>query len=106
MDGNHLRNLLEQVQSGNMDLDSAMQRLKKLPFDDLGYAKIDYHRCVRQGVPEVIYCEGKTLSQIQGIVKRIAEHHSNILASRASRAVHEAIREVVEDCRYHEMARM
>jgi pyridinium-3,5-biscarboxylic acid mononucleotide synthase len=106
MDGNHLRNLLEQVQSGNIDLDSAMQHLKKLPFDDLGYAKIDYHRCVRQGVPEVIYCEGKTLPQIQGIVKRIAEHHSNILASRASTQVYAAIREVVEDCRYHEMARM
>jgi pyridinium-3,5-biscarboxylic acid mononucleotide synthase len=106
MDGNHLRNLLEQVQSGNIDLDSAMQRLKKLPFDDLGYAKIDYHRCVRQGVPEVIYCEGKTLSQIQGIVKRIAEHHSNILASRASSQVYDGIRDVVEDCRYHEMARM
>jgi NCAIR mutase (PurE)-related protein len=106
MDGNHLRNLLEQVQSGSMDLDSAMQRLKKLPFDDLGYAKIDNHRCMRQGVPEVIYCEGKTIPQIQGIVKRIAEHHSNILASRASSQVYDGIREVVEDCVYHEMARM
>lgn len=106
MDGNHLRNLLEQVQHGTMDLETAMQHLKKLPFDDLGYAKIDYHRCVRQGVPEVIYCEGKTVPQIQGIVKRLAEHHSNILASRASSQVYAGIREVVEDCRYHEMARM
>jgi len=106
MDGNHLMNLLEQVQSGAMDIDAAMQRLKKLPFDDLGYAKIDYHRCVRQGVPEVIYCQGKTIPQIQGIVQRIARHHSNILASRADRAVYEAIREVVEECKYHEMARM
>lgn len=106
MDEKHLMNLLEQVQSGGLDLDSAMQRLRKLPFDDLGYAKIDYHRCVRQGVPEVVYCQGKTIPQIQGIVKRIASHHSNILASRASREVYEAIREAVDDCRYHDMARM
>lgn len=106
MDDKHLMNLLEQVQSGNLDLDSAMQRLRKLPFDDLGYAKIDYHRCVRQGVPEVVYCQGKTIPQIQGIVKRISRHHSNILASRASREVYESIREVVEECRYHDMARM
>ena len=55
-----------------MDLDEALHKLKKLPFDDLGYAKIDFHRCIRQGVPEVIYCEGKTLIQIEGIVRRIA----------------------------------
>lgn len=106
MDGNHLKNLLEQVQSGALDLDTAMQHLKKLPFDDLGYAKVDLHRCVRQGVPEVIYCEGKTVSQIQGIVKHLAAHHSNILASRASTQVYEGIREVVQDCTYHDMARM
>ena len=106
MDSNHLRNLLEQVQGGTIDLDSAMQHLRKLPFDDLGYAKIDYHRCVRQGVPEVIFCQGKTIPQVQGIVKRISGHHSNLLASRASREVFEGIRDVVEDCRYHEIARM
>jgi hypothetical protein len=106
MDGNHLRALLEQVQSGTIDLDSAVQRLRKLPFDDLGYAKIDYHRCIRQGVPEVIFCQGKTIPQIQGIVKHIALHHSNILASRASREVFDGIREVSEDSVYHEIARM
>ncbi|MGB6067201.1 MAG: nickel pincer cofactor biosynthesis protein LarB [Desulfomonilaceae bacterium] len=106
MDGKHIRNLLEAVQNGSMEVDFAMDRLRKLPFDDLGYAKIDYHRCVRQGVPEVIFCQGKTIEQIQGIVKQIARHHSNILASRASREVYEAIREVVQDSRYHEMARM
>jgi len=66
-----------------MDLDAAMHELRKLPFEDLGYAKIDNHRCIRTGIPEVIYCEGKTIPQIQGIVKRIARHHNNILATRA-----------------------
>lgn len=106
MDGKQVRCLLEQVRSGEIAIDAALDRLKRLPFDDLGYAKIDQHRCVRQGVPEVIYCEGKTIPQIQGIAKRIAVEHSNILASRANPDVYEGIREVVKDCEYHEMARM
>ena len=106
MDGLYLKNLLELVQTGRLDVDAALLRLKKLPFDDLGYAKIDYHRCIRQGVPEVIYCQGKTIAQIKGIVQRIAQHHCNILASRATPEVFEGIREVSDDCIYHEMARM
>ena len=84
MDSKFLMDLLTQVQGGQMDLESAMHQLKHLPFEDLGYARIDNHRCARTGVPEVIYCEGKSIPQIQGIVKRIAKHHSNILATRAS----------------------
>ena len=106
MDNDALRNLLELVQQGSLDLEGAMARLKKLPFENLGYARIDNHRCLRNGVPEVIFCQGKTLPQIQGIVKRLAQHHPNILATRASAEVYEAIREVVEDCMYHEMARI
>lgn len=83
-----------------------MQQLKKLPFEDLGYARIDNHRCLRTGVSEVIYCQGKTLEQIKGIVQRISQNHANILATRAGREVYEAIREVVEECEYHEMARI
>ena len=106
MDGAYLRDLLEQVRTGRLSIDAAMEGLRKLPFDDLGYAKIDYHRCIRQGVPEVIYCQGKTLSQIQGIAARLAGNHSNILATRADAEVFRAIEQVVPDCRYHESARM
>ncbi|MGC8660280.1 MAG: nickel pincer cofactor biosynthesis protein LarB [Desulfomonilaceae bacterium] len=106
MDGIYLKSLLEKVQKGNLDLDSAMNELRKLPFDDLGYAKIDYHRCVRQGVPEVIFCQGKTVSQIQGIAARLALKFSNVLASRATPEVFQAVREVVSSCEYHELARM
>ncbi len=106
MDNDALRNLLELVQQGSLDLEGAMARLKKLPFENLGYARIDNHRSLRNGVPEVIFCQGKTLPQIQGIVEHLAQHHPNILATRASAEVHAAIREVVEDCTYHEMARI
>jgi NCAIR mutase (PurE)-related protein len=106
MDQKHLRALLEQVRSGTVDLDSAMHTLRKLPFEDLGYARIDNHRCLRTGVPEVIYCQGKTIAQIQGIVERISQNHANVLATRAGREVYEAIREVMGECEYHETARI
>jgi len=106
MESAYLRHLLEQVRGRRIDLDSAMQQLKNLPFDDLGFAKVDNHRCVRTGVPEVIYSEGKTLAHIQGIVKNMARRHDNILATRASREVFEGIRMVTDSCEYHDLARI
>ena len=106
MENEYLRDLLKQVASGQMNLDAAMHALRKLPFEDLGYARIDNHRCLRNGVPEVIYCAGKTLPQIQGIAERLAHHHVNILATRASKEVFAGVQEVVQDCEYHEAARI
>lgn len=106
MDDQHLMELLKMVQGGQMNLDAAVEQLRKLPFENLGYARIDNHRCMRTGVPEVIYCEGKTIEQTQGIVQRLARHHDNILATRANREVYEGVLEVTEDCEYHAMARI
>lgn len=106
MDNQHLMELLAQVQCGQIDLDAAMNRLKTLPFENLGYARIDNHRCLRTGVSEVIYCEGKTIEQTQGIVQRLSRHHHNILATRADREVYEGIRQVTDDCEYHPLARI
>ena len=106
MDRQQLKLLLKQVRDGQTDLDSALDRLKTLPFEDLGYAKIDHHRCVRNGVPEVIYCEGKTIPQIKGIVERISQHNVNILATRANQDVFDGIQKIVPDSEYHGMARI
>lgn len=106
MDNQHLVELLTRVQGGQMDIDAAMNQLKKLPFENLGYARIDHHRCVRTGVSEVIYCEGKTIEQTQGIVRRLARHHDNILATRASREMYKGIAEVTDACQYHQEARI
>lgn len=106
MDLKHLQTLLKQVQSGEMSCDAALGRLKKLPFENLGYARVDHHRCVRTGVPEVIYCEGKTIEQTQGIVRNMVRHHTNILATRATPDMAEGIRKVTSDCVYHEAARI
>lgn len=106
MDTEHLKKLLRQVQTGQMNLYDAMHKLKRLPFEDMGYAKIDNHRCMRTGVPEVIYCEGKSVPQIQGIVKSMSGHHHNILATRAAPEIFEAIQETKIKCEYHELARI
>ncbi|MDM8555903.1 nickel pincer cofactor biosynthesis protein LarB [Desulfococcaceae bacterium HSG7] len=106
MDNKHLKELLEQVKSGRIDTDAALHKLKKLPYENLGYARIDHHRCMRNGVPEVIYCEGKTIPQIQGIVEKLSQYNENILATRANPDVYAGIRDVIADCVYHEMARI
>lgn len=106
MDDTNLRSLLEQFRDGAIDVESALQMLRKLPFDDLGYAKIDFHRCIRQGVPEVVFCQGKSVLQIQGIVEKLSQHHNNVLATRADAEVFDGIREVAPECRYHEAARV
>ena len=106
MNDQTLKDLLNLVQSGQIDPDAALKRLKKLPFENLGYARIDNHRCIRNGVPEVIFCQGKTIPQIQGIVQRLAQYHTNILATRASLEVFQGIKAVTPDCRYYEEARI
>jgi NCAIR mutase (PurE)-related protein len=106
MDDGQLRELIAGIQNGRVDADAALQRLKKLPFEDLGYAKVDHHRSLRHGVPEVIYCAGKTVDQVKGIVERMIPNTRNILATRADREHYDGILSITEDCRYHEVARI
>lgn len=106
MNTESLKKLLENVKSGEVGIDSALAELKKLPFEDLGFAKVDHHRKIRNGYPEVIYCQGKTLEQIKAIVQRLMEHDNNIMATRAGREVFEAIGEITEDAVYYEQARI
>ena len=69
MDQDQLRALLEQVRAGEMDTDGALERLRHMPFEDLGYAKVDHHRALRHGMPEVIFAKGKTPDQVVGIAR-------------------------------------
>jgi hypothetical protein len=89
-----------------MTVREAMKVLKSLPFEDMEFAKIDHHRAMRKGFPEVIYCEGKTSAQISRIAERILEKNGELMATRANRQVFEEIRKVDEKAVYHEAARM
>ncbi|MEJ5197915.1 MAG: nickel pincer cofactor biosynthesis protein LarB [Anaerolineae bacterium] len=84
MDVDRLRELLEGVRTGALDVEQALDRLRTLPYDDLGYARLDTHRALRQGLPEVVFCQGKTAEQIAGILERLWQDHDRVLGTRAS----------------------
>ena len=86
-----LRRLLEDVQAGRLDLDQALHRLRRLPYDDLRFAKIDLHRELRAGAPEAIFCQGKTPAQVVSILSRLVEVHDNVIATRVSEEVASAV---------------
>src|SRR5512146_2211915 len=83
MDSRALRHLLEAVGEGRLTVDAAVARLRGLPYEDLGFAKVDHHRALRAGGPEAVFCPGKTPEQVVAIVARLAAHHANVLATRA-----------------------
>jgi NCAIR mutase (PurE)-related protein len=105
MDIQSLKKLLTDVRSGTLDVDEALERLRGLPYEDMGFAKIDSHRNIRCGFPEVIFCQGKTTDQIVKIVRRMLESNNNILATRASREIYDAVREAEPTAEYNELAR-
>jgi pyridinium-3,5-biscarboxylic acid mononucleotide synthase len=107
LEADNVRKMLQGIKDGSVEIDDAVKELSKLPFEDIGYAKLDHHRALRTGYPEVIFCSGKTTEQIKGIVGRMMAHDdSNILGTRAGREVFDAVREVAGDqAEYFESAR-
>ncbi|HHW02412.1 MAG TPA: nickel pincer cofactor biosynthesis protein LarB [Thermoanaerobacterales bacterium] len=83
-----------------------MEHLKGLPFEDLGFARIDHHRALRRGVPEVIFCQGKTLPRIVEIVRHMLEKSAVVMGTRADRTVFEEVQKIAPDARYHDEARI
>ena len=105
MNESQIRALLERVRSGELPVDEASTRLRSLPFEDLGFAQVDHHRALRCGFPEVIFCTGKTDDQVAAIAERIVASGSDLLATRATPAMHEAVRTRCPSAEYHEAAR-
>ncbi len=101
------RELLKAVAGGELSVEDALENLRLAPFEDLGYAVVDHHRRIRQGVCEVIYCAGKTPAQTAGIVRAmVGRGEVNILCTRADRATFDAVAEAEPDTEYHEDARI
>jgi NCAIR mutase (PurE)-related protein len=106
MEPQWLRDLLNAVQGQEISVEDALDRLRGFPYEDLGFARLDSHRTLRKGFPEVVFCPGKTTEQIVQIVQRIREREGRVLAARAEPAVAEAVQQVVPDVTYHPAARM
>ncbi len=97
--------LLNGVRAGSTGVDEAMERLRGLPFEDLGFAKLDHHRALRTGMPEVIFAAGKTPEQVATIFARMAEAGGNVLATRVSRECFDAVAAAEPRAEYHATAR-
>jgi pyridinium-3,5-biscarboxylic acid mononucleotide synthase len=106
VDREAIRRLLEEIAAGRVDVDAAMGRLRGLPYEDLGFAKVDHHRALRGGAAEAVFCPGKTPEQVVAIVQRLAERHSNVLATRAGTDVAAAVAASGLPHVYHSTARL
>jgi hypothetical protein len=87
MDEKQLRTLLDEVRSGATGIDAALERMRHMPFEDLGFAKVDHHRALRHGMPEVIFGKGKTADQISSIAAALLAQAQNVLVTRADPGV-------------------
>jgi len=102
-----LKKIFEQVKAGDITVEDAVDKLRHMPFEDLGFAHIDHHRQLRRGFPEVIYCPGKTNEQIVKIFSNLAEKGNNVLATRAEENVFKALAETKKfpKARYEKLAK-
>jgi len=100
MDAEQLRALLEEVRSGSVDIDGALDRMRHLPFEDLGYAKLDHHRSLRHGLTEVIFGKGKTPDQINEIAGRLLEKSRNLLITRADASIAARLQAIFPETEY------
>jgi NCAIR mutase (PurE)-related protein len=100
-----IRKLFDAVRSGKLTPDDAVQRLRHLPFEDLGFAKVDHHRALRAGMPEVIFGEKKTPAHLAEIFFRLAKHGANVLATHADKKQFAAVKKKIRAAEYRDLAR-
>jgi NCAIR mutase (PurE)-related protein len=101
-----LEKLLKEVRDGNKTVDNAMEILRNFPYTDLGFARIDHHREIRTGYPEIIYCSGKTNDQVKEIFRVMSERESNIIGTRANPGMYDAVKSISPKTVYFREARI
>src|SRR5579862_7699736 len=104
MDEVQLRQLFEQVRAGAVDVDGALHRLRHMPFEDLGFAKVDHHRALRHGMPEVIFGLGKTADHVIAIASKLLERADNVLITRTTREMYERVSGAIPGAEYFPMS--
>lgn len=106
MDIEKLHRLLTEVQAGETSPQEALERLRGLPYDDIGDAVLDTHRAVRKGLPEVVFCQDKTPQQAASILERLGQHHDRIMGTRATAAAAQAIQDRIPAASYDPTSRL
>src|SRR3989338_203259 len=105
MHENKIKKIMDDVKNNKLRVGDAIKKLKFLPFEDLAYAKIDHHRALRKGFPEVVFCQSKTTNQVVEIVKRLSRDNSTVLATRATKEMSEAVKNQVKNSQYNEKSK-
>ena len=98
--------LLKDVKTGQTSIEEALEVLKNFPYTDLGFARIDHHREMRTGYPEIIYCAGKIIEQVREIFRVMSERENNVIGTRANQEMFEAVKSILPDAVYYPMARI
>ena len=106
MTRNDLEKLLGEVKTGSLSIEDALDTLKNFPYTDLGFARIDHHREMRTGYPEIIYCAGKTVSQVAEIFRVMSEKENNVIGTRADELMFNAAKAFVPEAVYYPVARI
>ncbi|MFQ5695978.1 MAG: AIR carboxylase family protein, partial [Terriglobia bacterium] len=104
MTESEIQKLLGEVRRGKLEPAAALERLRRLPFEDLGFAKIDHHRSLRQGFAEVIFAPGKRPEQVVSVVRRMLKNRHNVLITRGDRKLYHRIKRVARAARFHELS--
>ena len=105
MNNEDIKKLLQKVKNNEIEVEAAMGIIEDLPYKELGFAKIDNHREIRVGYPEVIYCEGKTVEQVKNIIQFMLTKNNNILATRANKKMYEAVKTICAEAKYNPLGR-
>jgi NCAIR mutase (PurE)-related proteins len=106
MNAKEVEKLLNDVKKGETSIEDALEILKNFPYTDLGFARIDHHREMRTGYPEIIYCAGKSVEQVREIFRVMSEKESNVIGTRANNEMYEAVRSILTDAVYYPVARI
>ena len=106
MDNETLRTMLEAIESGEISVDQGIERLRGFPYDDLGHTRLDTHRALRKGLPEVVFCQNKTPTQAVEIFERLSQHHKHVMGTRASPDLAAAVQSQCPNARYDPTSRL
>lgn len=106
MTRNEIENLLKEIKDGKISVEDALEVLQNFPYTDLGFARIDHHREMRTGYPEIVYCSGKTAEQVAGIFKVMSVRENNVIGTRADEKMYESVKNILPEAVYYKDARI